>query len=126
MGCRQAVRHQTLTLALVGSNPAIPANTKGTRRGAFCVGWDGMLCRAFAVRKCVGAHSPPEDRQARLSGAGCGNHGAKRSYRPAKSSAFFNEARYAHEAGLRANGMKAFTQCAEIRNAHSKKQLTYL
>ena len=25
MGCRQAVRHQTLTLALVGPNPAIPA-----------------------------------------------------------------------------------------------------
>ena len=25
LGCRQAVRHQTLTLAVVGSNPAIPA-----------------------------------------------------------------------------------------------------
>ena len=26
MGCRQVVRHQTLTLVFVGSNPAIPAN----------------------------------------------------------------------------------------------------
>ena len=25
MGCRQVVRHQTLTLAVVGSNPASPA-----------------------------------------------------------------------------------------------------
>ena len=28
LGCRQAVRHSTLTAALVGSNPATPANKK--------------------------------------------------------------------------------------------------
>ena len=33
MGCRQAVRHETLTLARVGSNPAIPA--KKSESSAF-------------------------------------------------------------------------------------------
>ena len=39
-GCRQAVRHQTLTLVSVGSNPAIPAK-KGapTRVPLFWQGW---------------------------------------------------------------------------------------
>ena len=40
MGCRQAVRHQTLTLASVGSNPAIPANKKRTfvyQKFSFCL-----------------------------------------------------------------------------------------
>ena len=35
LGCRQAVRHQTLTLAPVGSNPAIPARKKQVARLAF-------------------------------------------------------------------------------------------
>ena len=49
LGCRQAVRHQTLTLASVGSNPAIPASRKGTHSGAFSAGWDGFpFDRAFA------------------------------------------------------------------------------
>ena len=35
MGCRQAVRHQTLTLAPVGSNPAIPARKKQVGKTCF-------------------------------------------------------------------------------------------
>ena len=35
MGCSQAVRHQTLTLAFVGPNPAIPANKKAPSRCFF-------------------------------------------------------------------------------------------
>ena len=36
LGCSQAVRHQTLTLALVGSNPATPA-TQSHRPAQLCI-----------------------------------------------------------------------------------------
>ena len=55
-GCRQAVRHQTLTLVSVGSNPAIPAKKRGTHTGAPFFGRDGRqkkdaTCDAFAFNK---------------------------------------------------------------------------
>ena len=47
----------------------------------FC--WLGsVFAEHLRSRKCVGAHSPLGDRQARLSGAERANHEAKRSYRP--------------------------------------------
>ena len=46
MGCRQAVRHQTLTLAPVGSNPAIPARKKHLRKQVLF----STMCSAHAER----------------------------------------------------------------------------
>ena len=48
LGCRQAVRHQTLTLASVGSNPAIPARKKHLRKQVL-----------FSTKSAVGGRNPP-------------------------------------------------------------------
>ena len=70
-----------MTLASVGSNPAIPASRKGTQMRPFSAGWDGHPCEPS--RECgVGAHSPLGDRGARSPGVESANHEAKRSYRP--------------------------------------------
>ena len=48
LGCRQAVRHQTLTLTPVGSNPAIPARKKHVRKQVL-----------FSTKSAVGGINPP-------------------------------------------------------------------
>ena len=46
-GCRQVVRHKTLTLACVGSNPATPASS--------CHVWAGLKkSLTFLQNKCFG------------------------------------------------------------------------
>ena len=48
LGCRQAVRHGTLTPAFVGSNPAIPARKKYLRKQVL-----------FSTKSAFGGRNPP-------------------------------------------------------------------
>ena len=50
LGCRQVVRHQTLTLAFVGSSPAIPAmSEQGVLCSDFFRGWEFLLRQAGPI-----------------------------------------------------------------------------
>ena len=67
MGCRQAVRHQTLTLASVGSNPAIPAKNPKAELSDF------SFVSAGHNIICV-AHATSFDRQVNIIAALCGTN----------------------------------------------------
>ena len=91
-----------MTLASVGSNPAIPASKKGTQTRPFFAGWDGLcanrVAKAASVhirRSEIGRGAPwcsrflmsvlffrEEQAPPLRSGEERANHGAKRSYRP--------------------------------------------